>query len=170
VISRAEKFSKVLRRKVESYGDPYLADLKPNEVAICRECRSVYAGKRWELESRASKDLENAKNIVETMCPACEKIRDHMPGGIVRLMGRFVMEHEEEIVNLLHHQNDAAMENNPLERIMDIEDSGGGLVVMTTNERLAQKIGRALHKSYAGAVEYKWSKGTKLARVNWMRD
>lgn len=169
MISR-EKYSKVLRRKIESYYDPYLTDLQPNEVAICRECRSVYAAKRWELESQAAKDLENAKNVIETLCPACGKIRDRMPGGIVRLMGGFVSQHEDEIVNLLHHQNDAAMEGNPLERIMDIEETGGGMVVMTTNERLAQKIGRALHKSYAGTVEYKWSKGTKLARVNWVRD
>src|SRR5690554_5756263 len=106
------------RRNIESYGDPYLLDLKPDQVAVCRECRSVYAGNRWELQSQAVRDLEKARHIVETLCPACQKIRDRMPGGIVTLSGRFLAGHESEILNLLNHENHRAMEINPLERVM----------------------------------------------------
>ena len=160
----------VTRRKVEVYKDPYIPDMKPGGVAQCRECRSVYAGQRWELESQAAQDLAKAECVSDTLCPACQKIRDRMPGGIVNLSGEFLGRHEEEIVNLLHHENNQAMHINPLERIMDIEHSDGNLLIYTTNEKLAQKLGRAVHKAYSGTVEYKWSKGTKLARVNWHRD
>lgn len=159
-----------VRTKVESYYDPYLQNLKPEEVARCRECHSVYAGKRWELESQAEEDLARAARVVETLCPACQKIRDRLPGGIVTLSGGFVNQHKEEIVSMIRNENDEAMRINPLERIMDIEESDGSLVVSTTNEKLAQRIGRAAHKAWSGDVEYKWSKGTKLARVNWHRD
>ena len=159
-----------IRRNVQNTGDPYLLDLKPDEVAVCRECRSVYAGRRWELESQAARDLAHAKKVVETLCPACRKIRDRMPGGVLTLSGKFAAEHEQEIVNLLHHENQCGMEINPIERIMDIEESDSKLVVLTTNEKLAQKLGRAVYKAYAGEIEYKWSEDTKLARVNWHRD
>jgi NMD protein affecting ribosome stability and mRNA decay len=159
-----------IHRKDQYYTDPYLTDAPPDEVSICKECRSVYANGRWELESQANRDLENAKHVSETLCPACRKIRDRMPGGVVTLSGSFLKNHEDEIVNLVNHENQSAMEINPLERIMDIQKRDSEITVLTTNEKLAQRIGRSVFKAYSGEVEYKWSKGTKLARVNWHRD
>ncbi|MHB1000203.1 MAG: BCAM0308 family protein [Armatimonadota bacterium] len=170
MIPRENKLTRSFRRKVESYNDPYIPVLKPQEVAVCRECHSVYAGQRWELESQAAHDLANAKCIVDTICPACQKIRDRQPGGIVTLSGSFLQQHEDEIVSMVQNENQNAMMINPLERIMDIDRSDGSMIIQTTNEKLAQKLGRAMHKSYSGEVEYKWSKGTKLVRVNWHRD
>jgi len=159
-----------IRNNIHSYGDPYLPAMKPDEVALCRECRAVYAGQRWQLESQAARDLAQAKQVVDTLCPACRKIRDRVPSGVVTLSGAFVQHHEQEIVSLLNHENQEAMEVNPLERIMDIERSDTGLLILTTNEKLAQKLGRAVHKAYSGELEYQWSEDTKLARVNWHRD
>jgi len=159
-----------IRRNIEDYGDPYLQDLKPDQVAVCVECRSVYAGKRWEMQDQAARDLREAKRVVETLCPACRKIRDRAPGGIVTLSGEFLAKHEEEIINLINHESKRAMEINPLERLIDIERSDTKIIILTTNEKLAQRIGRALYKAYRGKVEYKWSEDNKLARVNWHRD
>ena len=170
MIPHENKLTRNLRRKVESYDDPYLLEMQPQEVAVCRECKAVYAGQRWELEGQAAQDLANAKCIINTLCPACKKIRDRQPSGIVTLSGSFIQQHEEEIVNLINHENKSAMSINPLERIIDIDRSDSQLVIQTTNEKLAQRIGRAVYKSYSGNVEYKWSKGNKLVRVNWHRD
>jgi len=159
-----------IRRNIKTFGDPYLLDLKPDEVAVCRECRSVYAGHRWELESQAARDLAKAKRVVDTLCPACRKVRDRMPGGVLTLSGAFLKQHEEQIVNLLNRENRRAMQINPLERIIDIERSDADLVVLTTNEKLAQRLGRAVRKACSGSIEYKWSRDTKLVRVNWRRD
>ena len=159
-----------IRNQIQNYGDPYLLDMKPDEVAICRECRSVFAGGRWQLESDAGRDIKEARKITEVLCPACQKIRDRIPGGVLTISGRFAVDHREEIVNLINHENSLAMKINPLERIMGIERSGNGMVVYTTNEKLAQKAGRALKKAYDGHVEYKWPEDRKLVRVNWRRD
>jgi NMD protein affecting ribosome stability and mRNA decay len=159
-----------IRNHVANFGDPYLLALDTGEVAVCQECKSVYAGKRWELPGQAAEDLAKATRIIETLCPACRKIKDRAPGGIVELTGAFVHAHESEIVNLIHNENNRAMEINPLERIMDIQKSDGGLTVQTTNEKLAQRIGRAVYKSYSGNVDYKWSEDNKTARVYWHRD
>ncbi len=159
-----------VRNHVSNFGDPYILDLDMGEVAVCRECRSVYANHRWELERQAAEDLANAKQIIDTLCPACQKIRDRVPNGIVTLSGDFVMPHEDSLVSIIKRENEKSMDTNPLERVMDIETSESNLVIMTTNEKLAQKIGRAVKKAYHGEVEYKWSEDDKLVRVNWHRD
>ena len=159
-----------IRNQIQNYGDPYLPDMKPDEVARCRECRSVFAGGRWRLESDATRELNEAKQITEVLCPACQKIRGRVPGGVLSITGGFAADHQEEIVNLVNHENSLAMKINPLERIMDIERSEDGMVVYTTNEKLAQKTGRALKKAYDGHIDYKWPEDRKLIRVNWHRD
>ena len=114
--------------------------------------------------------MKEAKQVTEVLCPACQKIRDRVPGGVLTISGRFAADREQEIVNLVNNENAIAMKINPLERIMDIERSDDGMVVYTTNEKLAQKVGRALKKAYDGKVEYQWPEDGKLVRVNWHRD
>ena len=53
---------------------------------------------------------------------------------------------------------------------MSVKETGyGGIVVSTTNEKLAQRIGRAIKKAFRGNVTYQWSHDNKLARVDWQR-
>jgi len=44
------------------------------------------------------------------------------------------------------------------------------LVLSTTTEHLAQRLGPALEKAYDGQLEYDFSHENKLARVTWQRD
>lgn len=159
-----------IRNHVANYGDPYLPQMKPEEAAMCRECKAVFASGRWQLHEQAGDDLKKADKVVDTLCPACQKIRDHQPGGIVTLTGGFIKDHETEIVNLIENENRDAMAINPLERVIEIGRTDSGLTIQTTNEKLAQKIGRSIHKAYSGDVEYKWSEDTRLVRVNWHRE
>ena len=59
---------------------------------------------------------------------------------------------------------------NPLERIIRMEEKGEELEIATTDEKLAQRIGREVRKACQGTVEYKWSEDSKLLRVNWARE
>ncbi|MBI3814529.1 MAG: hypothetical protein HY279_08710 [Nitrospinae bacterium] len=103
------------------------------------------------------------------MCPACLKIRDNFPGGVVTLKGDFLKSHEDEILNLVRNEGERSLRDNPLERIMAINKIKGGIEIQTTNEKLAQKIGKAVYKAYSGELEYKWSEQNKFVRVNWSR-
>lgn len=73
-------------------------------------------------------------------------------------------------MNLIRNEAIKAMGLNPLERIISLDFDDGGIEITTTNEKLAQRIGKALHKAYSGSIEYRWSEDTKLARVNWHRE
>jgi hypothetical protein len=41
------------------------------------------------------------------------------------------------------------------------------LEVQTTNDRLAQRIGRELERAYKGKATYHWAHRDMLARVSW---
>jgi hypothetical protein len=74
------------------------------------------------------------------------------------------------ILNLIHNQEAWGRQVNPLERIISIEATDRRLTVLTTNERLAQRIGRALERAFHGKATYDWSRGNKLLRVAWSRE
>jgi hypothetical protein len=54
---------------------------------------------------------------------------------------------------------------------MTIKENGrGSIVISTTNEKLAQRLGRAIKKAFHGKLAYNWSHDNKLVRVDWMRE
>jgi NMD protein affecting ribosome stability and mRNA decay len=149
--------------------DPYMPRRSGHEMSICKECHAVYRGKKWFIDEEMYK--ANVKNKTTNMivCPACLKIRDNFAGGVVTLKGGFLKSHEDEILNLVRNEGDRSLRDNPLERIMSINKIKGALEIQTTNEKLAQKIGKAVYKAYSGKLEYKWSEQNKFVRVNWNR-
>jgi NMD protein affecting ribosome stability and mRNA decay len=161
---------KRIRRNIENYGDPYITQAGRAEVRMCSVCEAVYYDQRWYLKNQVDTKKLRGQEIHYTVCPACRKTRDRSPGGIVHLSGDFILQHKDDIMNLIRNEGDRAMAINPLERIIDIEGNGAGYNVLTTNERLAQRVGKALHRAYGGDVTYKWSEDNKLARVVWRRD
>lgn len=104
------------------------------------------------------------------LCPACAKIADKYASGVVTLQGAFLSQHREEILNLIHNEEKRAMGLNPLERIIEIAPLDGGFQVTTTHEKLAQRIGRSLHKAFSGQVAYRFTPQDKMARVDWSRN
>lgn len=149
--------------------DPYLPRGASGNVAVCEGCQAVYRKKRWYLKDAAVIPAKAA--IAKTVCPACLKMRDNFPGGIVTLSGGFVLEHKQEFMNLIKNEEQHARGFNPLERVMSIKENGrGSIVVSTTNEKLAQRLGRAVKKAFHGTVSYHWSHDDKLVRVDWVRE
>lgn len=53
---------------------------------------------------------------------------------------------------------------------MEIREGDGRVEILTTDEKLAQRIGREIRKAYQGCVSYKWSEDANLVRVDWSRD
>lgn len=160
-----------IRNHIDNFGDPYLSQAAKGEFLICSACESVHTEQRWYLPSQVDvKELRKKHQMHDTVCPACRKIRDKDPGGVVHLSGGFIMGHSEDILNLITNEGTRAMGINPLERVMEVEARDGTYDVWTTNEKLAQRIGKALFKAYSGNVDYRWSEDNKLVRVFWRRD
>ena len=84
--------------------------------------------------------------------------------------GTFIDRHREEIENLLTNEAERAGSDNPLSKIMTRRQTPAGLIVETTTEHLAQRIGHALKKAFHGEVSYQFSHENKVVRVSWVRD
>lgn len=154
---------------MDTCGDPYLLQNVRFDTAVCKKCNAVYQNKRWHIDEKLSKSKNERGGINKVFCPACQKIKDKFPGGIVTLKGGFLKEHKDEILNLIKNEEERAKGFNPLERIIEINSIDTGMELTTTNEKLAQRIGKRLSRAYQGKVGYRWSQDTKLLRVEWER-
>ena len=68
--------------------DQYKAKGKLREPSVCRECQAVYHKGRWVWGPVPSDGHE-------VMCPACERIRDRAPSGVLLLTGEIVVKHRD---------------------------------------------------------------------------
>ena len=91
-------------------------------------------------------------------------------GGLLRLSGHFLLDHEEELVNLIKHEGRLAEQKNPQHKVKKIEKVNGGIVAEVTDHNLALHIGKALVHAYKGEHTYKFLKGEKFVEVDWKRD
>lgn len=148
--------------------DPYLSWGERYGTAVCRICSSVYHKKRWSLPEGPPDEITHGMPR-RVICPACRKIEDGFAGGSVSVEGDFVTGHKEEILHRVRHEERRAKAVNPLERIMAIKETNGHMEILTTNEKLAQRIGRELQRAFKGAVRYQWSRDDKQVRVWWSR-
>lgn len=164
-------YSPAHKKNVTRETDSYIPKKSAPSVSICPDCRAICRNKRWFFDENEYKALtRKGADPVRRRCPACRKIADDFPSGLVTLRGGFIREHRQEILNLVRNEEKRAMGINPLGRILHLKESEDGLEVATTGEKLAQRIGREVHKACSGTLEYKWSEDSKLLRVNWVRE
>jgi hypothetical protein len=169
-----------VRRNIRD-GDVSFPNGTHEDGAVCSLCSARYHNHHWALPQATNGSHRNgasgakgsgatgktASNGHRVLCPACRKAEDKDPGGILRLSGDYWPQHRDEILNLIRNEEKKAMGVNPVERILRIDEENGRLVVETTHEKLAQRLGRAIERACHGDVEYKWSDDTKLVRVEW---
>jgi hypothetical protein len=168
--AKSQKSYKLSYKKKSPTTDPYIPRGARRSISICEGCHAVYMNKRWYAEGDVDDTVLKTHEASKIICPACHKMRDNFPGGIITLKGGFVLPHKTALMKLIKNEEERARGLNPLERVMSVRENGyGSLVILTTNEKLAQRIGRALKKAFHGEVAYHWSHDNKLARVDWER-
>lgn len=170
-----------MQRNVEKFGisdkrgrkrtsvDHYASDTPPKEPAVCDTCQAIYQNKRWQLEVDNADQIRQSPDTQRLTCPACQKVAEHYPEGILTLAGDYLWDHEEEITNLLANEARQTMSRNPLERIIRTERQGDKLVIETTEQKLAEHLGRALNRAHQGDLQIDWSETPRACRVSWER-
>ena len=141
---------------------PFRATSKPLGPAYCPTCKAVFTGARWAWERKP-------EDAHEHTCPACQRIHDKFPAGLVDIKGEFLKSHRDEIVAFVTAKEAKDKAANPLQRIMAIEETRGGLQVATTDSSLARGIGEALHEEYKGDLKLRYSRDENLLRATWKR-
>jgi NMD protein affecting ribosome stability and mRNA decay len=142
--------------------DPYAPKAKLPEPSVCKSCGLSYRRGRW-VRGRGT---SQANPVV---CPACRRIADRYPAGIVKLSGPYLREHREEIEHLIRHVERREQRSHPLKRVMAIRGTRSGIEVTTTDAKLAQGIGAAVRRAHHGELESSFSSVENVMRVSWTR-
>ena len=142
--------------------DPYTTKAKHAEPSVCGHCGLSYRAGRWVRGRGASQ----ARRVT---CPACQRVEDRYPAGMVKLSGAYLRAHRDEIEHLIRHVEQREQRNHPLKRVMDLRATRAGLEVTTTDAKLARAIGVALRRAHHGELDYVFSEVESVMRVSWAR-
>lgn len=151
------------RAQNDAVEDPYQRRGKPSGPATCPDCGAVFHQGRWQWSAAPAGGPGER-------CPACCRIRDGEPAGVVRLAGSFVIEHRDEIRALASHQEEAEKREHPLNRIMAMRDLPDGIEITTTDIHLPRRIGEAVRRAYKGDLELRYGQDEYSLHVRWSRD
>jgi len=149
------------RAQLDHILDPYQAQHKPHEPTACPQCGAIYHRGRWQWGRRP--DAAH-----EAPCPACRRIADGMPAGIVTVHPGSTPELQAEMTGLVRNEEAAEKQEHPLNRIISIDPSSdGGLSISTTDIHLPRRLGEALHRTYHGTLDMHFDEGGYFVRVDW---
>jgi hypothetical protein len=140
--------------------DPYQRQHKPQDGTFCPQCGAVVFRGRWEWAAKPSE-------VREETCPACRRIADKLPAGLVTLNGPLTAQQRQELVSLARHEEAAEKAEHPLNRIMSIEEDGGLILIKTTDVHLPHRIGDAVRRAFHGQCETQFDENGYFARVIW---
>ncbi len=146
----------------EERHDAYREREKYPQKTQCAKCKAVFIKGRWMW-----KDLEEISR--EVLCPACRRIKDHYPAGIIEIKGEYTAHHHDEIINMVYNIEKNEKNHHPLERIMDVKREPEKITIETTGIHIARWIGNALLRSFHGKLDYHYKDNDKSIRVTWER-
>ena len=140
--------------------DPYAHAAKHREPTACPECGAVYHRGRWQW-GKAPVDA------TPLPCPACRRIADRLPAGVVTLHGPLPLDRKTEILQLFRHQEAAEKAEHPLGRIMGIAETDETVTVQTTDIHLPRRLGAALKHAHHGELTVDFDETGYFVRVDW---
>ena len=156
-------------QRMKRSADVYLPKKGMKEAAVCGKCHLIYQNKRWYLDEAEACRLLADNEVNRGTCPACRRMEDSLPAGIATFSGDYFGQHEAEILDLIRNTETRSRAKNPLGRVMEISQQGNVLTVSTTEDKLAEKLGREVYRSHKGELHYQWAHDQNMVRVKWVR-
>lgn len=154
----AEKFKKSNPRipKLSRHAE---SEFGPGEkgLIICSDCGAVYFKKHWHhsLERLNNPEADGlAKNnaaVSFERCPACVMIHNKQYEGRVTIAG-VPSAKREELLAVIENFGKYWNAKDVLDRIIETKNEGGNLVVVTTENQLAAKLGRKIKGVFPGVT------------------
>lgn len=149
-------------QKKPQRSDPYALRGKLPDPSACTECHAIYRAGRWAWGAPPA-------DAVRVVCPACKRIADDYPAGVVELRGAYVAEHRDELEHLARNFEERERTEHPLKRIVAVKGTDDGIDITTTDAKLARGIGAALRRAHRGTLRLPASSRENLARITWVR-
>jgi hypothetical protein len=150
------------RAEDKSNTDPYKQPKKLHEPTVCPQCGAVFHEGRWQW-------LERPAGAHEARCPACHRINDDFPAGVLTFTGKFLEQHKPAILALARDQEAFEKHDHPENRIMRIEDQPDKLVIMTTDLHLPRRIAEAGRRAFEGKLHFDYDEDGCFVRIDCHR-
>jgi len=130
---------------------------------VCDDCGVVQHAGKWSWGAPPLTELAGGR------CPACQRIRERYPAGTIRLHPAF-LEHREEIKQLARNVEQAEKAEHPLERLMEMQESEGDLVITTTGIHIARQIAHKLARRFHQRARLRYADDEGLVHVDWVAE
>lgn len=156
-----ERRDRLIKERIH---DTYKLRRKLAEPTRCPQCGALYAQGRWTWPQHP---VEGAD---EQLCSACHRINDNYPAGELTLSGAFLEQHKGEIIGLARNLEAAEKAEHPMNRIIEIRDLAGELLITTTDVHLPARIGKAVQSAWEGALDIHFDEEAYFTSIVWRRD
>lgn len=135
-------------------------------VTECPLCHNVNFKKKWstsllEIEKISKKKLTISRKEI---CPACKEIKEHLFAGEL-FVEKFPERCKIELLNLIHNFGETAIEIDPQDRIIKIEENTIGYRILTSENQLVNRLAKKIKEAFKN-VEVKISHSQEPFRVN----
>ena len=142
--------------------DIYQNKGKYPEPSVCSGCGAIFhkGGWRWGVAPA---------NAHKHVCPACQRIHDRLPAGVIHITGAFFDEHRQEILGMMHNIEAREKSEHPLQRIMSIHADDDGTAIALTDFHITRAIADALTNSYQGEMDIAFTEKNGVMRASWTR-
>jgi NMD protein affecting ribosome stability and mRNA decay len=135
------------------------------DILICRKCNAVYWYKSWHHSLDDYPELKEEKGIKFVFCPACRMIKEGKYEGEL-ILENVPGEKKEEIENLINNFGELAYQNDPMDRIISIEEIAKGMIrVLSTENQMIKRLAKKLKRTYKGKINIVHSKKESVVRV-----
>lgn len=134
-------------------------------TTMCERCGATYREKQWHRPAAEQSRWPIA--LAWTVCPACRQVEDGEYYGRVILRGEAVGRNEEAIRRRVENVAERARWTQPLRRLVSVQRQGDGLEILTTSQKLAHRLVRALASAFGGTAAYGWSDVDGELRAVW---
>ncbi|AKM84308.1 TPA: hypothetical protein DCZ46_03095 [Candidatus Campbellbacteria bacterium] len=150
--SKNTRSKKVLLRKGEQKNDQHWKSAEG--VAVCPDCKNVLFKKEWHhSDSKAlGKDFFSKKEFDKKehhfrQCPACKMIKEGLYEGEITIKNVSV-NYKDDVLNTIKAFAERELKKDPQSRIIRIRKDRESFNVTTTENQLAVRIAKHLHKTF----------------------
>lgn len=150
---------------------------KEKGVLLCDRCEAVYYDGFWHTDPHASAALKEAKPRTAAKPAFCPECRYVVNGegkanadfeGQLTLDGLHDAEEKDEILRTVRNLARKSEKTDPEDQIIAIDDKGERVVIATSDNQLALRLGKKVDESFkGGTLRVSWSDDDKPARIYW---
>lgn len=143
----------------------HLDKIAKADILLCQECNAAYWYKTWHHSLDDHPNLKEDRNIKMVICPACKMQDDNRYEGEL-ILENISQEKNQELKNLIANFGDISFKNDPMARIITIDEIARGMIRVTvTQSQMVNQLAKKIKKVYKGKTNFIHSRRDTIIRT-----